>query len=105
MHMAEQKSELVRPGDHALGPSYVNAAWTLNRFPVHSTTKISPFELVFGGPTKDELLALEKQFYFFIDVDSTASMDRSGFQVNKKKRARTDWGPSEACLEQGEVDP
>ena len=32
-------------------------------------------------PTKDALLALEKQSYFFIDVDSIASMDPSGFQV------------------------
>ena len=32
--------------------SYVHGAWTLNRLHTHSTTKISPFELVFGRTYK-----------------------------------------------------
>ena len=49
LHMAEEKCRLRLPFDHALVPwSYVHAAWVLNRFAVHSATKISPFELVHG---------------------------------------------------------
>lgn len=49
MHMAEDKCRLRLSADHALLPwSYIHAAWTLNRFATHTTTKMAPFELVFG---------------------------------------------------------
>ena len=49
IEMAEQKCQLKLPGDHALIEwSYLHGAWILNRFSVHSTTKMTPFELVHG---------------------------------------------------------
>ena len=49
LNMAEEKCLVRIDSDHALVPwSYMHAAWCLNRFATHSTTKMSPFELVFG---------------------------------------------------------
>ena len=49
VQMASDKCGLQLPGDHALWSwSFVRAAWNLNRFANHTTTKMSPFELVYG---------------------------------------------------------
>ena len=49
VHMASERYSLQLPGDHAIWPwSYLHATWLLNRFPNHTTTTTSPFELVFG---------------------------------------------------------
>ena len=49
VQMAEEKCELRLNTDHAvIAWSYIHAAWTLNRYANHSTTKMSPFELVHG---------------------------------------------------------
>ena len=49
VQMASDRCSLQLPGDHAIWPwSFVHAAWTLNRFVNHTTTQMSPFELVYG---------------------------------------------------------
>ena len=49
VQMASDRCSLQLPGDHAIWPwSFVHAAWTLNRFANHTTTQMSPFELVYG---------------------------------------------------------
>ena len=49
IHMACEKCQLHLPGDHALWPwSFIHGAWLLNRYHNHTTTKMSPFELVNG---------------------------------------------------------
>jgi len=49
VHMASDKCGLQLPGDHALWSwAFIHAAWTLNRFYYHTTTRMRCFELVFG---------------------------------------------------------
>ena len=49
VHMASERCSLQLPDDHAIWPwSYLHATWLLNRFPNHTTTRTSPFELVYG---------------------------------------------------------
>ena len=49
VEMAEKRCLIKLPSDHAVVEwSYLHAAWILNRFATHSTTKVTPFELVNG---------------------------------------------------------
>ena len=80
VHMASDKCGLQLPGDHTLwSRAFIHAAWTLKRFYYHTTTRMSPFELVFGRRYFGKVVSFGRWFYGCIAGDPMSSLDLNGY--------------------------
>ena len=62
-HVAE-RAQIELPQDHPLhGWAARHAAWLLCRFQMHSTTKSTPYQLLFGRPYRGKICSFGSMFY------------------------------------------
>ena len=75
VHMASERCSLQLPCDHAIWPwSYLHATWLLNRFHNHTTTRTSPFELVYGRRYSGKIASFGEAVWWFTDRVQTQKL-------------------------------